>query len=178
MDTVWQVGTIVLSIGLSGSVTYYFVSRQFKRDNRFNKIKDQFSNFYSPMISCLKEIRARAEIRKKIEDANEKYYSTERSLEEHQFYKKSIEYENEKFRNEILPLYEKMLNVFKEKFHLAEKSTQIWYEELSQYIDVWKRYLDKTLRYETIKELDIKEEKLKPFYDDLEHKFDKLQNKM
>lgn len=174
MDTVWEIGKIVLSL----SVGYYFAYRQFKRSNRFNRITDQLSNFYSPMISCLKEIRAKAEIRKKIEDANGKYYSMERSLEENQFYLNSLKYESEKFRTEILPIYEKMLNVFKEKFHLAEKSTQIWYEELSQYIDVWKRYLNKTLRYETIKELDIKEEKLKPFYDDLEHVFDKLQDKL
>lgn len=174
MDTIWEVGKIILPLGIG----YFFGNLKFKRTNRFDKIKEQISKFYSPMISCLNEIRAKAEIRNKINDANEKYFSKPRDLKEEQFYFKSIEYENEKFRTEIIPLYEKMLNIFNDNLHLAEKSTQSWHKQFSQFVDVWHRYLDKTLRYETIKRLDIKEEKLKPFYYDLDRRLEELQRKI
>lgn len=86
--------------------------------------------------------------------------------------------ENERFRKEILPLYDKMVFVFTENFWLANPSTQNWYADLSEYVDLWHRWLDELIAPEVMEELDHSEKKLEAFYDDLENQLENLRNKI
>lgn len=89
-------------------------------------------------------------------------------------FEKSIEYDNKKFRDEIIPTYDKMLSIFTDNFGLANPSTQKWYSEFNKFVELWHRWLDKSIPREAIEKIDYKEDKLHPFYEDLENQLEKL----
>ena len=150
-------------------------------------IERQLEEFYSPMIGCLRKIQAKSQLRYEIDKASE--VAWQKICEEHpkpfldhekyfEPFKKTIEYNNQQLRDEIIPLYDQMVSIFTDKYWLAIASTRRWYSELSAFIDLWYRWLDKSLPSEVVKEMGHTEAQLKPFYEDLENQLEELQKQL
>jgi len=89
-----------------------------------------------------------------------------------------IEYDNRQFLEEILPSYREMLRLFVEKMYLAEVSTIVHLEELIGFVEIWDRWLAKSLPSEVVKRLGHSEERLFPFYRDVATHFASLQEEV
>lgn len=137
----------------------------------------QYREFYSPMIACLKEIKAKNLITVKVSKASSEAWrelcaNSPRPMPNHdkefEPYKKSIEYANKQLEQEILPLYNKMLSIFSEKYGLANSEIQKGYDEFCEFVEIWNRWITHSIAVDTIEKLDHREKKLFPFYDELE----------
>ena len=63
-----------------------------------------------------------------------------------------------------------MVKHFADNMSLADPSTRDHFGALVEFVEIWNRWLDKTLPKETLEFLGHSEEKLKPFYKDLADK--------
>lgn len=173
---------------LAGYFGYRYGIRQMKNQKRLEFVERQLLEFYSPMIGCLKKIKAKSELRYEISRASDpawrkicdehrgkQFWDDEKRFEP---FKKSIVHDNKQLREELIPLYDKMISIFTENYYLAELETKNWYSELSRFVELWHRWLDESIPVEVIKELDHTEERLKPFYEDLETQILKLQKEL
>ena len=61
---------------------------------------------------------------------------------------------------------------------LAEPETVEYFKELLEFIDIWDRWLARSMPVEVWKKLDHPEEKLKPFYNNLEETHKRLRKKL
>jgi hypothetical protein len=67
-----------------------------------------------------------------------------------------------------------MLKIFTENYWLAEESTKAYYSELCRYVEIWHRWLDGSLPSEVLQEIEHGEDRLKPFYKDLDDQLSNL----
>jgi len=153
----------------------------------YNFAVRQLEEFYAPMIGCLRKIRANSDLRVEINKASDIAWRQiceehPRPFLDHEKYfgpfQKSIEYNNKQLRDEIIPLYDRMLTVFTEKYWLANASTRQWYPELVTFVELWHRWLDSSIPAEVIQEMSHTEERLKPFYLDLESQLSGLHERL
>ena len=93
-------------------------------------------------------------------------------------FKKAIDYDNDQLRNELILLYDKMISIFSENLDLAFPETKKWYTELTQFVEIWHRWLNGSIPSEVIQEMNHTEESLKPFYKSLNDSLDKLQKSL
>lgn len=120
----------MLSALVGAVVVYIFGIRQLSVQLRNSFVERQLSEFYSPIAGYRKRIRTKSELRAKISSAAQEVWQetcarysdpekmARRSDELFAPYKRIIEYDNQQFREELLPLYRKMLDVFTEKYWL------------------------------------------------------------
>jgi len=78
----------------------------------------------------------------------------------------------------LLPAYKELLALLISKMHLAEASTYEHLPALIRFIEVWDRWLNKTLPVEVLNELGHTEKSLYPLYEDVERQFVKLQESL
>ena len=168
---------------LAGYIGVRYGLKQVKTQKKLDFIERQLREFYSPMLGFRKEILAKSELRVKISKAaNEAWRQTcERSPkpfdnheEEFEPYKRIIEYDNAQLRDELLPLYKRMLSTFSANYWLAEPETRKWFTELCEFVELWERWLSTAIPADVIEKLDHREEKLYPFYEELEKRMDIL----
>ena len=147
-------------------------------------IERQLEEFYSPMIGCLMKIRAKNELGYKISKLSEEAWKElcarqpKPFLDHEKYYKpygKSLEYNNTVLKEEVIPLYDQMIDLFTEKYWLANPSTREWYAKFSEFIYVWHRALDKAIPFEVALKIEHSEANVKPFYVDLEDQLNLLQ---
>lgn len=150
----------------------------------------RLTEFYSPMLGLRKGIRAISELRVKIEQASDSgWREVAGSMGDEQFepgatekrfapYEKSVEYDNKQFKEELLPEYEKMVSMFREKMHLAYPDTAEHFGKLVEFVAIWKRHLDGSLPPEALPHLDHTEENLRPLYESLQRRHDELVEKI
>jgi len=172
---------------LAGYFGYRYGIRQMRSQKRSEFVERQLREFYSPMIGCLKKIRAKSELRFEISKASDPAWR--KICDEHpnpfidhekyfEPFKKSIMYNNKQLREELIPLYDKMVSIFTKNFWLANSSTRKWYSELSRFVDLWHRWLEESIPVEVIQEMDHTGERLEPFYQDLENQLEELQKEL
>lgn len=179
----WIVGPICTLLAGYIGVTYGL--KQLRSQKKLDFIERQLKEFYSPLLGCQKELRSKSEIRLKISDAADKAWREKcekkpflNHEKEFEPYEKIIEYDNKQLRDELLPLYHKMLIIFRDNYWLAEPETRKWYSELCEFVEIWDRCISDNIPNEVIEKLNHKEGKLKPFYQDLEKQIDVLRNKL
>jgi hypothetical protein len=68
-----------------------------------------------------------------------------------------------------------MVDLFTSKLLLAEFSTIQHFPALLEFVEIWNRWLDRSLPVEVLGQLNHSEEKLFPFYQDLADNFARLQ---
>jgi hypothetical protein len=168
--------------------TYLFTAKHFRKQKRHNFNERRLTDFYAPMLGCIKKIRAGRKLSVQISTASDASWrewcarnphpSPESHDKELAPYERSVEYENNKFPNEYLPLYDKMLAVFDANQHLAYPSTREWYERFAKFVDLWHRFLDDAVPAEAVRKLDVTEEELLPFYQELQSQHDHLARKL
>lgn len=170
---------------------FLFGAKHTRLQKKLDFIERQLREFYSPILGCHKEIRAKSEARVRISQAANQAWQ-EKCAEErekssfHQFdhekafepYKNIIEYENQQFEDELMPVYRNMLEIFRNNYWLAEPETRKWYPELCWFVELWERWLSKNIPAEVIAKLDTSEQRLVPFYQELETRMDVLRKEL
>lgn len=177
--------------GLAGvAIGGWITSLNQKRERRETHIKNQLSEFYSPLLGIRSQIKAKSEVRLKVSNAAQALWPAKfvgiddpmvkKQISDTDFpaYEKLLDYNNRQLTEEIIPLYRKMLEIFTDCMWLAEVSTVGHYPALVEFVEVWNRFLDKSLPREVIDHIEHKEEKLKPFYDDLQKHFTELSQRL
>ena len=187
-----------VSIGapiIAGFVGVYFGSRltnaQVKETNANAFVEKQLSQFYSPMLGLRKEIIMRSELRSKIQSVADQAWkelcekdkgSSEalKKLSEKRYpeFGKIIDYDNRALTEQLIPAYKEMITLFRENMWLAEVETTKYFQILLEFIDIWDRWIDKSLPLEVWKKLEHSEDKLTPFYDHIESVHQSLISKL
>jgi hypothetical protein len=177
-------GGVMLGAWLSG--------KRETRQRQLEFIKKQLRDFYSPLLGIRSEIRMRSELRVKIHKAantewqrlceKTKDFEVEArqkiTEERGNEFKEIIEYDNRQLKEELIPAYRKMVNLFRNNMWLAEDETKKYFKSLLEFVELWERWLDRSLPTEVIQTLEHGEESLHPFYDHLQNKHDELRNKL
>jgi hypothetical protein len=162
---------------LAGYLGYCFSTRLARYNKSLEFKQKQITEFYSPMIGCLKNIRAHSELSLELSNASSQAWQEICETAPHPFldhknqfkpFEKLIEYNNMKFREDMLPLYDKMLSIFTENYWLAEDSTKAYYSEMCRYVEIWHRWLGETMPREVLLKVEHSEERLFPLYADLD----------
>ena len=163
-----------------------------RKQRKLAFLEKQLSAFYSPMLGCRNEIKTHSAFRVHVQDqanaAWEQLCSESEGLsvealqritqERGPEFKRIITYDNNKFHEELLPAYRKMVEIFRECYWLAEPETRAFYGELLEFVEVWNRWIDKALPAEVMKRLDHGENKLIPFYEHIEKTHDAIRQKL
>jgi len=91
-------------------------------------------------------------------------------------YDNIIEYNNQQLRDELIPLYVQMIDLFTAKMHLAEASTRTHFPALVEFVELWQRTFRRALPRRVAEQISANEKRLLPLYDDLEKNFERLQS--
>jgi hypothetical protein len=189
----WGISTAVPAIaGLCGvAVGALLTSRREKIGRRHKFLSEQLTDFYSPLLSLRKEIETIGKVRVKISSTAgkvwhemcERYEGNPTELQKlteqkGEKFDKIIDYDNEYLETETIPAYHKMIEIFRKNIHLAEPSTAKHYSALIEFVNIWDRFLAKSLPGEVIRALDHSEQSLYPLYDDLKCQHEKLRAKL
>lgn len=179
-----------LSALVGGLVVYVFGIRKLSIELRSAFIQKQMSEFYSPIAGCRKRIRAKSEVREKVSSSaheawkelcapyTEAKQPMHNHAEQYEPYGKIIEYDNNQLREELMPLYRKMLDLFTEKYWLADEDTRAYYQDFLEFVEIWERYLARALPGDVIQKLGHSEENVLPFYEHVERKLSALQEEV
>jgi hypothetical protein len=108
--------------------------------------KQQLEQFYGPLLAMHKEIRARSELRVKLQEAIDAQHmedmlhagpgkTEEASDARLPAILTNIWDENETFRNVLMPRYHEMIDVFRDKMWLAEPETREYFKNLIEFVD-------------------------------------------
>jgi hypothetical protein len=155
-------------------------------------LAQQLSEFYGPLVSLRAEIKARAELRLKIETALDGDYTrkmTEAAYgqvpvspneikEQTQARRSAADEEFEAFKTISMPLYRKMLEIFREELWLAEPGTRDRLPLLIEFVEIWERYLAGTMPADVVGQIKHTERNVHPLYDDLTQVHDRLRAKL
>ena len=192
MTEAWYVPLLnsVVGVLVGAAVVYYFGLRQLAAQRRLTFRERQLAEFYAPLAGIRRQVRAKSEVRLKVsKTAQEAWTEVDRIRRERSGpgdendtpiaeFRKIIEYENSQLRTELLPAYQEMLDLFTQRYHLADPETREFYEQFLEFVELWKRILSGSLPASVVEKLDQRESKLKPFYEHLEAKVEELQQEM
>lgn len=158
---------------------------------KYEFIKRQLENLYSPLLAIRRNLKATGELRLQISNTANiewqklcKRYGGQpdelRNLSETRgkAFEKIIDYNNEKLITEDLPAYHNMIAIIKKNMWLAEASTIEHFPKLIVFVDLWERFLADTLPGEVVKAIGHTEKSLYPLYDDLQKQHDRLRAKL
>lgn len=179
-----------LSALVGGLIVYIFGIRKLSIEIKNAFIQKQMSEFYSPIAGYRKRIRAKGEVREKItrlageswQEVCEPYSESGQPMLNHdelfEPYRKIIEYDNQQLRDELLPLYRKILDIFTDKYWLADEETRTYYQSFLEFVEIWERYLVDSLPTGVIHKVKHTEDSVLPFYEHVEHKLSFLQQEL
>lgn len=179
-----------LSALVGGLVVYIFGIRKLSIELRNAFIQKQMSEFYSPIAGCRKRISAKSEVREKVSNAADEawkdlcsqYREAKQPMydheEQHAPFGKIIDYDNKQLREELMPLYRKILDLFTEKYWLADEDTRAYYQDFLEFVEIWERYLAKALPDDVIRKLGHTEKNVLVFYEHVERKLSALQEEI
>jgi len=168
-------------------LAYKYALSQARNKRITDLIERQITEFYSPIWGCVRKIRAQGKLRaelseasniawKKICDNAPKPFTSHK--EEFEPFKRLIDYENLQLNDEVMPLYDQIVNTFTSKYWLSEESTRQYYENYYRFVDIWHRYLNKTIPMETLMEIEHSEKAMEPFYKNIEKTLNSLKQKL
>jgi hypothetical protein len=162
------------------------------QERQHRRMREQLEGFYSVLLGMRLQIRAKSELREKLNTIAREVWPKE--LESGSFgdpqakekifnakwpqYEKSFEYDERQLEHEIIPLYRDMLTHMTKCMGLAEPSTIQHYGTLVEYVEIWNRAFQQSLPREVRVRLQHEERKLYPFYEDLEAQAQRLRDKL
>jgi hypothetical protein len=163
-------------------------SRRERTQRRLAFTETRLKEFYSPMLGMRKEIRMLSELRLLIDNAT--IAPSDDSLEEGSrgssglgfrqktVYEKQIDYNNKQLREKLLPTYQRMTELFRDKYWLADVDTREFYPELVEYVEIWNRSQANAIVGRVLERLQHAEAKLNPFYEHIQVRHDELRKKI
>ncbi len=176
-----QYGLAPTATFAAGYVGVKYGLKQLREEKKIDIIEQQLNKFYSPLLAYRKETQAKGQVRFKLKKAGDVVWERRGEharQEDLKYVDKEIEYNNKQFENELLPLYYRMLDVFRDNYWLAEPETEKYYPILVEYVDMWKRWLEKSVDPEVARTMGADEEKLNQFYEELERRTQILRSKI
>lgn len=188
MDVTIATALISAGAGLGGvAVGGWVTARGQKKQRQHERVREQLNEFYAPMLGIRSWILAKGQRRVRVSGASDAAWrrlvasrrgnveSLQRLSEERMpDFKKIIEEDNRELAEEIMPRYHEMVDMFRERMGLAESSTVEHFGALVEFVDLWDRWLDRTIPSEVVVELEHGEDKLAALYEDLADNFRRL----
>jgi hypothetical protein len=159
-------------------------------ERRNGRIKDQLTEFYAPLRGMRADIKAKSDLRVKINAIARNEWPTKfdgvhdpdvkKKISESnwQGYERLIDYSDEQLRTEIVPTYREMVGHFKSHMAYAEESTIEHYAAFVEFVEIWNRFLANSLPREVAEKLSHAEKNLYPLYDDIEENAKRLSGKL
>jgi hypothetical protein len=166
----WFASVIGALVG--GWVAYWFSLRKLAVERKSEFIKRQLSELYSPLAATQKRIRGKSELRLRIFRELDKMDEGPPRFEAKQT---AINYANKQLAEELIPLYQTVLDVFTEKYWLAEADTRSFYPRFLEYVEFWNK---PSIPPEVGEAIGHDEGLLEPFYHHVETKLTDLQNQI
>jgi hypothetical protein len=172
--------------GFAGTVLSQFMTdRREKAARALAFRKQQIEQFYGPLLAMHKEIRARSELRVKLQEAidtshvNDMLLAGRSGVEDtsDQYVPAivaNVDDEHRTFRNVLMPRYREMISTFRERMWLAEPETREFLPALIEFVDVWDKIIDRSLPHAVASTIGHTEKNLIPFYEHLHKLHDKL----
>ena len=177
----------ILGVLVGGLIT----AHSQRRERQHNGIRRQLECFYGPLLAMRRQIRSKSELRVRLHKIADAAYQKRiasvrddpqalQAVEKARGaqFDKVFEYSDEQLRNELIPLYRKMLDHVTQYMWLAEPSTLDHFDVLVEFVEIWNRFLAKTLPHEVLESIDHSEKDLDPFYEDLEMQTKKLRQEL
>lgn len=188
-----SIGVPILSGFVGVIIGAWLTGRQQQEQRKLSFIEKQINNFYSPLLGIRNEIRMLSELHQKISSSANANWSkliekarklggaeaTKKITEERkEKFDRLIQYDNRQLTERQLPSYHRMITIFRDNYYLAEPRTRDYLQYLLEFVDIWDRWLDKSIPKEVLKDLEHSEKTLNPFYDDLKETHNELRAKL
>jgi hypothetical protein len=139
--------------------------------------KQQLEQFYGPLLALHNEIRARSELRLKLQKVvNDLHAKGMLHAEPGKTVLANVQDENETLRSILIPTYHEMIKVFRDKMWLAEPETREHFKSLIEFVDVWEKILADKLPSSVAPAIGHPEQNLHRFYDHLEKMHERLRS--
>jgi len=191
----WLLSILVpAAAAFSGVIIGAWLSgRREKLQRRYTFLERQLREFYSPLLGLRGEIRMRGELRVRVHEvANAEWQAVCRQareaggaealrvMEEQRWkeFERVIEYDDKLLAEDLIPAYRKMLETFRGNFWLAEPQTLTYFRALSEFVDLWERWLAKSLPVEVVRKLQHSEANLAEFYAHIESMHAELRDRI
>lgn len=163
--------------------TYYFAIRRSKFEKERDFTYQQITKFYSPLVVLQKRIETIKKLKKEFsyagnEACKKRYKDGHMYNDEDKKYskqiKKEIEIRNQEFPKYILPLYDRMVDIFEKNYWLAENNTKNFYKTLLSYVEKEHKYYSRIIPLCTFNEIDFNDKDILLFYKNIEETLYKL----
>jgi hypothetical protein len=177
---------------LGASVGGWIANHNQNKERRHRRYREQLG-FYAELLSIRKLILAKTELRVKLSNAAHHGWKEEISqtgdnpssplradlyARREDEYDRLENYSNKQVKEEIVPLYRKMLDYWIANMAQAEPSTQKHFTAFVEYVEIWNRFLQNSLPATVLKEITHKEKKLYPLYEDIEANVERLRKEL
>jgi hypothetical protein len=189
-------GSVILSVsqslisaasGLVGvCLGGYITARNQSKERKRFYLDSQLKEFYGPLLSSLEQTRAKERLRDATTESSIKNREqTLKQAADQPDYAKlrdqsfledkvMIDYNRNLYKNELLPLWQKMLDQFKEHMYLAERPTLKHYGSLVDHIETCYRRSNGSITITADLELPNANTFNETFYHDLKQDYDRL----
>jgi hypothetical protein len=178
-------------IGLLGVLVGSFATAIAHRKERRNALlKEKLRDFYGPMLGMKSVIGARNNVGIKVAEAARGFWLDASAMQTDADGKKEIEgalisqqevldqYGEVQIKRNIVPDFRRMLDWFTDHLWLAEPSTMTYYPILFEYVETWNRVEANVLPFPITERLNHSEDRLEPFYEDLQMQFERLNSEL
>jgi hypothetical protein len=186
-------GLLSAVFGLLGVVVGgWIATRNQGKERRHRRYEEQL-RFYAELLSVRMVIRAKSELRLRLSNMAHAAWQEEiRPASEQgptqlrdelyarrsEDYDKLADYSDNQLRDELIPLYHKMLDYWTANMAQAEPSTQQHFSTFVDFVEIWDRFLKKTLPAAVIRQIAHEEKKLYPLYEDIEKQVERLRKEL
>ena len=110
------------------AVWNYKFSKEFKTRKTAEFLEKQLSEFYGPVLMNIKQVRSLTQLRYQ-EFSLFETYAHPKSVDDSQKHQELIQKHNKEISETIIPLWERILELFETKSHLGEHGIVEHYEE-------------------------------------------------
>jgi hypothetical protein len=183
---------IPAAAGLLGVVVGGWTTAHYqKMERRRNHSRQQLECFYGPLLAMRRQIQSKSELRVKLHEiTNAAWQKRLDSVRDDSAalqkvekargpqFDKVFDYSDEQFRDELIPLYRKMLEHFTQYMWLAEPSTLDHFPALVEFVELWNRFLATSLPHEVLELIEHSEKELDPLYQDLATQTERLRQEV
>jgi hypothetical protein len=192
----WVISVILPAVaGFAGVlVGSWLTARREREQRRYSFMQRQLQELYSPLLGLRLEIRLRSELRNRMSSVADVEWK--RLCEEvrqtadpiggferlqrdsWKYFEALIDYGNKQLAQELIPAYRRMLTIFRDNMWLAEPETRVFFTPLLEFVEVWERWLARSIPHEVVRALGHSESQLHPFYEHIEAKHDNCQRQL
>jgi hypothetical protein len=164
-------GLIGVRIGASLSL------RRDREERRLQFIKSQLEELYAPLVGLRANILAKSSLRAKIHELAPGVLDPESPRDDEAF-GRLIEHANKQLEEDLVPRYQKMVDILTAKIGLAEGSTRAHYQQLVEYVELLNRCLEGSIPRKMAAVLGHTESSLYRLYDDVEENLSALRDRL